>query len=48
MDRQVKNTENTKCAGVKRLLKEAKELHLPTELFCAKPLEVLFHKIELL
>ncbi|KAI6184947.1 Ubiquitin--protein ligase [Aphelenchoides bicaudatus] len=32
-------TDNTRCAGVKRLLKEAKELREPTSLFYARPLE---------
>ncbi|PAV74429.1 hypothetical protein WR25_02426 [Diploscapter pachys] len=30
---------NTKCAGVKRLMKEAAELHEPTEMYYAQPLE---------
>uniref|UniRef100_A0A915CRF6 UBC core domain-containing protein n=1 Tax=Ditylenchus dipsaci TaxID=166011 RepID=A0A915CRF6_9BILA len=30
---------NMRCAGVKRLMKEAIELQVPTELFCARPME---------
>uniref|UniRef100_A0A0K0D1R0 UBIQUITIN_CONJUGAT_2 domain-containing protein n=1 Tax=Angiostrongylus cantonensis TaxID=6313 RepID=A0A0K0D1R0_ANGCA len=30
---------NTKCAGVKRLMKEALELREPTEMYFAQPLE---------
>ncbi|KAI1705111.1 ubiquitin-conjugating enzyme domain-containing protein [Ditylenchus destructor] len=40
MSNSMPTTElNMRCAGVKRLMKEAVELRTPTELFCARPME---------